>query len=821
MWKPFIMPIATIVSLLSILTKPFVASGVSCSGALPTKVLFNFELMNHFENVTWKLANNVGSIIESGGPYVAADFDPSTGKRRYYEWCILPCAYYNFTIQNSAGTGVEEYVLAVVGNGGTKMLANDPNFGYANSTDVFGCDEVPSFTPSISSQPSSKPTLFPSINPTMIPSSNPSLSPSALPSFKPSLRPSFTSSVSLEPTKEPSRTPTLLPSELPSPLPSNTPSSDPSVSSPPTVPQILQCTSDEVLVEFIIKTDENAHETTWSLRDMQTNQIVYDSTNGVLQKNTEQKYKICIEKCVAHELEVNDRFGDGIGCNQTSAQCDGYYSLVDHHTQSVLATGNLITNVFGEKQSVTLCKSNSPSVVPSSFPSSYPTQWPSTEPTVFPSRQPSWKPSFVPSTLPSVEPSMSPSGDPSSDPSSKPSSLPSTLPSVEPSESPSTLPSTKPSSYPSNMPSLYPSEAPSSEPSTLPSSLPSVEPSESPSSEPSMLPSMDPSSLPSDIPSGLPSYEPSSIPSVKPSDEPSTRPSNVPSNTPSEMPSVEPSGLPTTAPSNMPSFEPSDEPSIAPSDVPSMKPSDEPSNLPSFDPSVVPSKVPSNSPSNYPSSEPSTMPSIDPSTAPSDEPSFNPTMRPSKNPSTQPSFLPSMIPSVFPSSSARPSIVPTAFVSSFHSSENFDIRLGFDDSHIILCNGPFEIRAKCSMNSIVSLEVIIKNDARMAISVYGFVPTTSSIPTYFVNNLDPSEQISKLLWNSVDDKGIIYSSSGYYIRVQGSVIGMDSEDTHNLSYFGGNVDCVVAGEILFGYNIPIVVTREPSDKPSTSPVTGP
>jgi hypothetical protein len=192
------------------------------------------------------------------------------------------------------------------------------------------------------------------------------------------------------------------------------------------------------------------------------------------------------------------------------------------------------------------------------------------------------------------------------------------------------------------------------------------------------------------------------------------------------------------------------------------------------------------------------------------------------NPSTWPSFFPSRKPSVSPTSSKRPSIEPTSFVSSFHSRENFDIRLGSDVSYTIISNGPFEVIAKCSTNAIVSLEAVITNDARTTISVYGFVPTTSSIPTYFAENVDPNHQTYKLLWNSVDDKGIINSSSGYYIRVQGSVIGIDSEDAHDLSLFGSNIDCVVAGAIMYGYNIPIDdITREPSDKPTTSPTFGP
>ena len=154
----------------------------------------------------------------------------------------------------------------------------------------------------------------------------------------------------------------------------------------------------------------------------------------------------------------------------------------------------------------------------------------------------------------------------------------------------------------------------------------------------------------------------------------------------------------------------------------------------------------------------------------------------------------------------------------FHSSENFDIRLGFGESYTIFSNGPFEVKAKCSRRSEVSLQVIINNDARTRIKVFGFIPTINSIPTSFVENIQPGNQVSKLFWNSADDTSIVSTSSGYYVRVSGSVVGFDRNSQSPVLLFGPNIDCVVTGEIWYGSNIPIYdITREPSSEPSTSP----
>jgi hypothetical protein len=165
---------------------------------------------------------------------------------------------------------------------------------------------------------------------------------------------------------------------------------------------------------------------------------------------------------------------------------------------------------------------------------------------------------------------------------------------------------------------------------------------------------------------------------------------------------------------------------------------------------------------------------------------------------SHPSSIPSHQPSVAPSTS--PSLISVDIVElPFHESLNFNIYLSSSQTHTLLKNGPFEVLAKCSNDGFGSLTSIISGDETVGGNhIYGFVPTQFSFPLFYEEEVAEGMSISTLLWNSVDDFSFLSSSSGYYIRIPGSVNGIDRKN-----FDGDNVDCLFSGKIKFGYGAPV------------------
>ena len=223
------------------------------------------------------------------------------------------------------------------------------------------------------------------------------------------------------------------------------------------------------------------------------------------------------------------------------------------------------------------------------------------------------------------------------------------------------------------------------------------------------------------------------------------------------------------------------------------------------------------------------------------KPSFgSPTYPPSKAPSTIPSIrtiIESPIDLIQVEPSASPSILPSTKSPSltfqsdspFHESYTFNIRLSSSQTHELLRNGPFEVFADCSIDGIGSITSLISCDENVGstIHVYGYVPTQSSFPLFYDKEVAEGTSTSSLLWNSVDDFSFLSSSSGHYIRIPGSVNGIDrrSFDDDN-GHFGKDVDCIFSGEIKLGFTVKseekkLYASSVPSNRPSSAPSTIP
>lgn len=187
---------------------------------------------------------------------------------------------------------------------------------------------------------------------------------------------------------------------------------------PPTkAPTSAPCVGD--LIEVDIKTDNYAYETTWTLTNTCTNEVVlsggpYQSTNFA-----QPTASACVQGSGDYEFTINDSYGDGICCSYGN----GSYA-VSYNGVEKLSGGSF---TFSETKTFGTGCGGSP---PTASPTSAPTKAPSVSPTAAPTKTPTAAPTKTPTDLPTKAPSASPVASPPSG-TPPPSACPSGLSLVE------------------------------------------------------------------------------------------------------------------------------------------------------------------------------------------------------------------------------------------------------------------------------------------------------------------------------------------------------------------------------------------------------
>jgi hypothetical protein len=162
---------------------------------------------------------------------------------------------------------------------------------------------------------------------------------------------------------------------------------------------------DDVLMRVEILTDYHPSQTTWTVTDVLSDNIMLEGGpyGDMLTIHT---HETCITKSSCYQFHITDFYGDGICCSMGDGNYKVYYNDI-----LIQEGGNFgseeYSPIFGEG-----CPTDQPSLSlkPSSHPSLSSEPSLSLKPSSHPSLKPSSEPSFKPSSQPSLsfKPSFSP-----------------------------------------------------------------------------------------------------------------------------------------------------------------------------------------------------------------------------------------------------------------------------------------------------------------------------------------------------------------------------------------------------------------------------
>lgn len=204
------------------------------------------------------------------------------------------------------------------------------------------------FEKKFTSSPTATPTATPSEAPSRSPVASPSMSPSSSPSLEPTTGPtiphtssptkSFSESPTLGPTVSPTPSPSMIPTPNPSMAPTDQPSKEPSSSpslthssSPSKEPtfsptqELPECMANFTLV---LLTDKYPRETTWTLTETVSGTVVAESL-GYFNDFETHLDTVCIEYDTCYMFTINDKWDDGICCENGPGSYAGYIELAN------------------------------------------------------------------------------------------------------------------------------------------------------------------------------------------------------------------------------------------------------------------------------------------------------------------------------------------------------------------------------------------------------------------------------------------------------------------------------------------------------------
>lgn len=270
----------------------------------------------------------------------------------------------------------------------------------------------------------------------------------------------------------------------------------------PTQAPTSNCDSLNGRFKLDLTTDNFGAESTWTITQDSTQEIVYQGENGYFSNQNfilpEEYSSYCLEEGECYTFTMIDGYGDGICCGYGNG---GYKGFLNGELEFSGGT-------FGKEQKHAFCVSESKNEEPqTSSPTRNPTMVPTT---LSPSSSPIDFPSSSPSISLTMTPTSSPTKDPTDEPSASPTKHSSLSPSIALTMTPTDFPTASLTNAPTDGPSNAPTDGPSNTPSVVPTGIASSSetkfedistesPSFSPSSPPSIMPSIPPTDSPTKI----------------------------------------------------------------------------------------------------------------------------------------------------------------------------------------------------------------------------------------------------------------------------------------------------------------------------------
>ncbi|CAJ1944597.1 unnamed protein product [Cylindrotheca closterium] len=298
-------------------TDPPTDPPLACPG---DEIAFEFTLRTDewAEETSWNLKDSQNNLVLSGGDY--------TDDEVYETMGCIPNSCYTLAILDSYGDGLSEggsnpgYTLIVDNN--VEEEAGGVNFGFEKTLTFGNCfASTPPPTPAVTPPPTVASTPPPTLASTPPPTNQSTPPPTS----------GFTPPPTSQETSTSPPTPTPPPSDSQSP-----------------------CAADEIEFDWTVTTDEWGSETSWILRNSQSDEILrgenYDN-------NKEYNAKQCIpKKC--YTVTLFDDYGDGLAAGGTNP---GYRLVVDG---SVVAEAGAVN--FGYQRAIQFgdCSTNEAECIP-------------------------------------------------------------------------------------------------------------------------------------------------------------------------------------------------------------------------------------------------------------------------------------------------------------------------------------------------------------------------------------------------------------------------------------------------------------------------
>jgi len=306
-------------------TEPPTDPPLSCPG---DEIAFEFTIRTDewAEETSWNLKDSENNLVLSGGDY--------TDDESYDTIGCIPNSCYTLSILDTYGDGLSEggsnpgYTLIL--DSIVQEEAGRVNFGFEKTLTFGNCvgstpppTPVASTPPTVSTQPTtSQSTPPPTPGSTPQPTGQVISTPQPTPTPPPSDSPTSGST----PPPTPGSTPPPTPGSTPPPTgqvistPQPTPTPPPSDS--PTDDSQSACAADEIEFDWTVTTDEWGSETSWILRNSQSDEIVRGED---YENDTEYNSKQCIPK-TCYTVTIFDSYGDGLSVGGINP---GYRLVVD------------------------------------------------------------------------------------------------------------------------------------------------------------------------------------------------------------------------------------------------------------------------------------------------------------------------------------------------------------------------------------------------------------------------------------------------------------------------------------------------------------